>query len=150
MTDTLQLLAPWDLPLSQPLTDDELDRVELALASLTRAFEIENRQEALTSVSQLLADVPVPETTPCIEAGSKVSLRPKEVEAYDEYFRIEHIQSAAPAMTLVRSLIACYKNFLELCATHSHLNPEHVEQQEQGFRSQARLLQRVFWLEESS
>ena len=114
MTDTLQLLAPWDLPLSQPLTDDELDRVELALASLTRAFELENRQEALTSVSQLLADVPVPETTPCIEAGSKVSLRPKEVEAYDEYFRIEHIQSAAPAMTLVRSLIACYKNFLEL------------------------------------
>lgn len=153
----LDLLLPWDLPTEYSLNETERVKITQALNYFLDALKQTSPKTALTLIHQALQTLDPVNTSPAKISTTKASLKTWEVEDYDRYFQVNHVQSQQPALCLVKSLMIAGQQFLTLCSYHQenphfpHLDSTQIEQQKQGFISYIHLLARVFdiYLEEN-
>ncbi|MEM6252554.1 MAG: hypothetical protein AAF821_06480 [Cyanobacteria bacterium P01_D01_bin.156] len=144
---TLDLLVPWDIPLEYSLNDTEKQKIQIILEQLLYALNTKDSSQALAQVEQLLTTLPIPNTKLAQVQSTKTSLSTDDVDDYDQYFGINHVQTDETSLCLVRGLLTNCHRFIALCHQNSQLSSKHVEQQKQGFISYIHLLARVFYLE---
>lgn len=140
----LYLLVPWDLPIQQPLSEDDKVTLERSLKQFIKALEQHLVQEAITTIHQALAHLDVNSVVPIQLASTQTPLNVWEVEDFDTYFEVSHVQTREPAICMVWSLLVAYQVFLILSDRGSDFDRTQVELQKQGFRSYIDLLARVF------
>lgn len=140
----LYLLVPWDLPIELQLSESDKTKLCKALQQLLQASEQTSHQEALTTVNQALEILGITDVFPVQVPLTNTPLKGWEVEDYDNYFGVEHVQTQESAICLVRSVLVAYQTFLALNHHSSQFNPAQVELQKRGFESYAHLLARAF------
>ncbi|MBG86575.1 MAG: hypothetical protein CMO80_06710 [Verrucomicrobiales bacterium] len=147
MPASLKLLSPWNLPHSVLLAEGERIEISSAIKGFLAALQLPSVADSLARLRDL-PDWRQPDTAHCTRPEVDPALRSDEIRDYDKYFLIEHVTSSQQAFSLLHSLRESCRVFLEYCAAHPS-TPNLVEAQKQGFISHARLLQRVFGLEET-
>ncbi|MGB3532443.1 MAG: hypothetical protein WBA13_02890 [Microcoleaceae cyanobacterium] len=148
----LDLLVPWDLYPEYSLNEVERIQVTQALNYLLTALNQTMIENALSFTVQALQILEPVETSPAEISTTKSSLNTWEVEDYDRYFQVNHVQTQQPALCLVKSVIIASQQFLILCfnsqnqsnSTFQNLDPIQIEQQKQGLISYTYLLARTF------
>lgn len=140
----LYLLVPWDLPIQQPLSEGDKVTLERSLKQFIKALEQHLVQEAITTIHQALAHLDVNSVVPIQLTSTQTPLNAREVEDFDTYFEVSHVQTQEPAICMVWSLLVSYQVFLILSDRGSDFDQTQVELQKQGFRSYIDLLARVF------
>jgi hypothetical protein len=148
----LDLLVPWDLYPQYSLNKTERVKVTQALNCFLIALNQTNFDNALSLTVQALQILEPVESSPAQLFTTKASLNTWEVEDYDRYFQVNHVQTQQPAFCLVKSVIIASQQFLILCSNSKNqsdynfpdLDPNQIEQQKQGLISYAYLLARSF------
>ncbi|MEL6351368.1 MAG: hypothetical protein AAFR58_06365 [Cyanobacteria bacterium J06627_28] len=151
--DTLNLLAPWDIPITCELKGAEKQQIEQSLRSLLTALQNPDLTQAQTQITQALNQLPQPETTPAQVITTKTALTPAAINDYDTYFCTTHVQASTPtdtALCLTHGLLANCHKFITLRLSTPTLNPQHIQQQTQGFTAYIHLLSRTFNLPQLS
>lgn len=143
-TSGLYLLVPWKLPTEQQLSEAEKAKVCKALNQLLQALKQTSHQKSLATVNQGLANLDLDNVSAAQASSTKTPLKFWEVEDFDKYFGVIHVQTSEPAVCLVASVLVAYQTFLALNNYSNRFNPNQVELQKRGFESYARLLARVF------
>lgn len=143
----LYLVVPWDLPTQQPLNEVDKAQLEYSLKQFLIALEQESHQVATTIIHQALLNLDISSVVPVQLTSTQTVLKPREIEDFDTYFEISHVQTQTPAVCMVWSLLVSYQAFLALLEQGDNFNPEHGEVQRQGFKSYVYLLARVFNLD---
>lgn len=144
----LELLIPWELPLDQHLSPVDKVRISRALRQLLQALAHPSPQQALLTIDQALTELGAVETQTVTIGSTKTALKAWEVEDYDRYFQTRHVYTQQSATCLVKGLLVTCQRFLEICSQTPWLEPQHVQQQKQGFMSHVHLLRRTFDLNE--
>lgn len=140
----LYLLVPWDLPIQEQLNEANKAKLCQALKQLLQALEQASDREALATINQELANLDISNIFPAPVSSTKTPLKPWEVEDFDNYFNVSHVQTQEPAICVVWSLLTAYQSFLTLNRYGSNFDPAQVELLKEGFRTYAYLLERVF------
>lgn len=143
-TSGLYLIVPWELPIEQQLCEADKAKICKALNQLLQALKQTSHQKALATVNQGLANLNLVDVSPAQASSTKTPLKLWEIEDFDKYFGVIHVQTPEPAVCLVTSVLVAYQTFLALNDYSSRFNPDQVELQKRGFESYARLLARVF------
>jgi hypothetical protein len=148
LSDTLILLRPDYLPSSHKVNESK-DKLCTVIHLLRKAVGETSQQDALTTINlalDILGPVEVIETgeTP----PSNTSLKTWQIEDFDQFFGLKHVQAKEPAECLVASVLAAYRAWLELnCGSSLESENLQVESQKNGFTSCVSLLARVFNLD---
>jgi hypothetical protein len=148
LSDTLILLRPDYLPSSHKVNESK-DKLCTVIHLLRKAVGETSQQDALTTINlalDILGPVEVIETgeTP----PSNTSLKTWQIEDFDQFFGLKHVQAKEPAECLVASVLAAYRAWLELnCSSSLESEKLQVESQKNGFTSCVSLLARVFNLD---
>ncbi|MEA5552708.1 hypothetical protein VB713_17330 [Anabaena cylindrica UHCC 0172] len=142
----LHLLVPWDLPIEQELNEVDKTKLYKALNQLLLALKQPGNIEALITINQALVNLEITDVITAEISSTETSLKTVEVEDFDNYFGVMHIESQEPAICLVRSLLLAYRNFLELSQNFDDFDPIYIEMQKRGFETYTYLLSRVFSL----
>lgn len=142
----LYLLVPWDLPIEQQLSETEQFKLHQALKQLLQALVQVSDQEALAIINQELANLDLGNVLPAHISSTTTPLKPWEVEDFDNYFNVSHVQTQEPAVCVVWSLLTSYQIFLTLSLSDygSNFDPTQIELLKEGFRTYVYLLERVF------
>ena len=147
-SDTLILLRPDYLPSSHKVNESK-EKLCTVINLLRQALAESSQQFALTTIN-LALDILGP--VEIIESGetlpTNTSLKAWQIEDFDQFFRLKHVQARDPAECLVASILTAYRAWLELncCTSHESAKLE-VESQKNGFKSCVSLLARVFNLD---
>ena len=138
----LDLLVPWELAGTCDVPAAHRQAIDDALTTMQQVLESTDNDPG--RLGAVIAALPVPDTQPHVlkETGSQLSTR--EVAEYDRYFLTNHVDSADPALSLVRSLLVCCQVFLTLSACHPTLDAEQIVTQRRGFLAHIDLLRRLF------
>jgi hypothetical protein len=142
----LDLLLPWDLPSQQQLNEVDKNKVYKALKHLLQALKETSHQKAFDILNEELANLEVADVLKVEVSFTETSLKGWEVEDFDNYFEMRHIQTQESVICLVRSIILGYKTFLEITHNSYQFDPIDIEIQKRGFEIYAHLLARVFKL----
>ncbi|NES95641.1 MAG: hypothetical protein F6K32_10490 [Desertifilum sp. SIO1I2] len=148
----LYLLAPWDLPIEQPL--NETDRVKLG-QTLQQFLQIldqncDSRSDpcgnrvALAALDRELASLDVGTLQPAPIPSTQTPLKPWEVADFDNYFSVSHVQSSESPSCMVWSLLMTYQIFLKLQCDGEPFDLTQTERLKAGMKSHAFLLARIF------
>ncbi|MDI9636241.1 hypothetical protein QM565_10660 [Geitlerinema splendidum] len=140
----LYLLAPWDLPIEQPL--NETDRVKLGqtLQQFLKILDQNCNGEALAALDRELASLDVGILQPAPIPSTQTPLKPWEVADFDNYFSVSHVQSSESPSCVVWSLLMTYQIFLKLQCDGEPFDLTQTERLKAGMKSHAFLLARVF------
>ncbi|NEP19793.1 MAG: hypothetical protein F6J97_23390 [Leptolyngbya sp. SIO4C1] len=147
---TLDLLVPWEIPLAHYLRDPERQQIRASLQQLLQALQTPDFDQARLQIEQILASLAVPETQSAQVKSTKTGLTSDDINDYDQYFGVNHVQTEAIALCLVRGLLTNCHRFMTLCAQQPQLDPQQIALQKQGFISYVHLLARAFYLEDLS
>ncbi|ABW31362.1 hypothetical protein [Acaryochloris marina] len=140
----LYLVVPWDLPIQHPLDDVYKDKLERSLKQFLIALDQDSDQVAQAIINRELSRLDLSSVSPIALTSTQTALKPCEVEDFDAYFEVNHVQTNEPATCMIWSLLVSYQAFLTLCQQKHDFYLEHITQQKQGFRSYTNLLSRVF------
>jgi hypothetical protein len=148
LSDTLILLRPDYLPSTHKVNESK-DKLCTVINLLRQALAETSQQDALTTINlalDILGSVEV------IEAGetspTTTSLKTWQIEDFDQFFGLKHVQATEPAECLVASVLVAYRAWLELnCGSLLESENLQVESQKNGFKSCVSLLARVFNLD---
>ena len=148
LSDTLILLRPDYLPSSHKVNESK-DKLCTVIHLLRKAVGETSQQDALTTIN-LALDILGP--VEVIENGetppSNTSLKTWQIEDFDQFFGLKHVQAKEAAECLVASVLAAYRAWLELnCCSSLESENLQVESQKNGFTSCVSLLARVFNLD---
>lgn len=157
-----------DQPVSEPLPDDALGRLDLlppdrltpevALAPaeaeilrtiLTRFLDclVLDHGKRVGRIDDLLRDLGKREVLRSQILTDGLPLTPFQVKDYDAYFRVDRVVAAAPAIALVRSLLQAARAASCLFDQTPNLSEARTRQQMDGLSAHAHLLARAFGLE---
>jgi hypothetical protein len=144
-SDTLILLRPDYLPSSHKVNESQ-DKLCTAINLLRQALAETSQQRAFTTINlalDILGPVEVIETGETLPTNT--SLKTWQIDDFDQFFGLKHVQARDPAECLVASVLTAYRAWLELnsCTSLESANLE-VESQKNGFQSCVSLLARVF------
>ncbi|WGF87878.1 hypothetical protein [Marinivivus vitaminiproducens] len=142
----LELLLPDMLPSHLVPTPAERDRLEGVLTGLVKALQHPDRAVGLRRIEELLARVTVVDVRPARMADTGIPAKLEQVDDFDTYFRVDRIDSAQPASSLVRGLLQTSHAVMSLFCRSDQLPSERAEQQIAGFVSYANLLGKTFGL----
>ncbi|MBD0302864.1 MAG: hypothetical protein ICV85_11995 [Tolypothrix sp. T3-bin4] len=147
-SDTLILLRPDYLPSSHKVNESK-EKLCTVINLLGQALAESSQQRALTTINlalDILGPVEIIETGETLRTNT--SLKTWQIEDFDQFFRLKHVQARDPAECLVASILTAYRAWLELncCTSHESAKLE-VESQKNGFKSCVSLLARVFNLD---
>lgn len=140
----LYLLVPWELPIQQQLSGSEKVILERSLQQFLKALSQHSIQEAIIALDQALANLDISSIVPMHLTSTQTPLDVSEIEDFDNYFEVSHVQAQEPAICMVWSLLIAYQVFLMLSDQGSEFDRTQVELQKQGFRSYVYLLARAF------
>jgi len=144
-SDTLILLRPDYLPSSYKVNESK-DKLCTVINLLRQALAETSQQSALTTINlalDILGPVEVIETGETLPTNT--SLKTWQIEDFDQFFGLKHVQAREPAECLVASVLIAYRAWLELnYCTSLQAAKWEVESQENGFKSCVSLLIRVF------
>ena len=144
-SDTLILLQPDYLPSSHKVNKSK-DKLCTVINLLRQALAETSQQDALTTINQaldILGPVEVIETGETLPTNT--SLKTWQIEDFDQFFDLKHVQAREPAECLVASILTAYRAWLELnCCTSLDSTKLEVDSQKNGFKSCVSLLVRVF------
>ena len=151
-TPQLDLLVPWDLLTEYPLNEAERVKITQALNYFLKALKQTRQETSLSLTHEALETLEPVDSSPAKLSTTKASLKTWEVEDYDRYFQVNHVQTQQSAFCLVKSVIVAGQQFLTLCLNSQNkpdsnfpkLDGAQIEQQKQGFISYAQLLARIF------
>jgi hypothetical protein len=147
-SDTLILLRPDYLPSSHKVNESK-DKLYTVINLLCQALAETSQQSALTTINlalDILGPVEVIETGETLP--TKTSLKTWEIEDFDQFFSLKHVQAREPAECLVASILTAYRAWLELNRCTSIESAKFdIESQKTGFKSCVSLLARVFNLD---
>jgi hypothetical protein len=146
LPDRLYLLPPLDLPVEQQLSEANEVKLRQALKQLLHALELSSKREALNIINQELVALDMSHVFPASVSSTQTALKLWEVEDFNNYFKLMHVQTQEPAVCVVWSLFTSYKAFLLLDESDSEFDSTQVEFLKEGFRCYAYLLARVFKL----
>ncbi|MDB9524562.1 hypothetical protein PN498_01060 [Oscillatoria sp. CS-180] len=146
--NSLELLIPWELPLDQHLSPADRLRIGRALEQLSEALVESSPQRSLDTINQALTNLGEIKTQKTGIRSTKTALKAWEVEDYDRYFQICHVQTDQSAVCLVRGLLVACQRFFEICLQTPWLETQFIQQQRKGFLSYVHLLKRIFDLDE--
>ncbi|MEQ8969419.1 MAG: hypothetical protein RIE73_03380 [Coleofasciculus sp. C1-SOL-03] len=145
LPERLYLLAPWDLPIEQQLSEANEVKLRQALTQLLHALDrSSDDQEALNIINQELAHLDISHVFPASVSSTQTALKPWEVADFNNYFKLMHVQTKEPAVCVVWSLLTAYQTFLTLDESDSEFDLTQVEYLKEGFRCYVYLLARVF------
>ena len=144
-SDTLILLRPDYLPSSHKVNESK-DKLCTVINLLRQALAETSQQRAFTTINlalDILGPVEVIETGETLPTNT--SLKTWQIDDFDQFFGLKHVQARDPAECLVASVLTTYRAWLELnsCTSFDSANLE-VESQKNGFQSCVSLLARVF------
>jgi hypothetical protein len=147
-SDTLILLRPDYLPSSHKVNEYN-EKLCTVINLLRQALAESSQQRALTTINlalDMLGPVEIIETGETLPTNT--SLKTWQIEDFDQFFGLKHVQARDPAECLVASILTAYRAWLELncCTSHESAKLE-VESQKNGFKSCVSLLARVFNLD---
>lgn len=71
-------------------------------------------------------------------------LEPREIEYFDNFFNIEHVETQECAACFVSSVLIAYKTWIELIVHTPAITAQELETQKQGFQNCVSLLMRMF------
>jgi hypothetical protein len=147
-SDTLILLRPDYLPSSHKVNESK-EKLCTVINLLRQALAESSQQRAITTINlalDMLGPVEIIETGETLPTNT--SLKTWQIEDFDQFFRLKHVQARDPAECLVASILTAYRAWLELncCTSHESAKLE-VESQKNGFKSCVSLLARVFNLD---
>ena len=147
-SDTLILLRPYYLPSSHKGNESK-DKLTTVINLLRQALAETSQQRALTTINlalDILGPVEVIETGETLPTNT--SLKTWQIDDFDQFFGLKHVQARDPAEYLVASVLTAYRAWLELngCTSLESAKLE-VESQKNGFKSCVSLLARVFNLD---
>jgi hypothetical protein len=144
-SDTLILLRPDYLPSSHKINQSN-DKLCIVINLLRQALAETSQQRALTTIElalDIIGPVEVIETEETLPTNT--SLKTWQIEDFDQFFGLKHVQAKEPAECLVVSVLTAYRAWLELnCCTSLESSKLEVENQKNGFKSCVSLLARVF------
>jgi hypothetical protein len=147
-SDTLILLRPDYLPSSHKVNESQ-DKLCTVINLLRQALAETSEQRALTTINlalDILGPVEVIETGETLPTNT--SLKTWQIEDFDQFFGLKHVQAKEPAECLVASVLTAYRALLELnCYTSLESAKLEIENQKNGFKSCVSLLVRVFNLD---
>lgn len=144
LPDRLYLLAPWDLPIEQQLSEANKVKLCQSLQKLLQALDCSSSQKALNIIVQELANLDISHVFPASVSCTQTSLKPWEIEDFNNYFKLMHVQTKEPEISVVWTLFFAYHTFLMLDESGSEFAATKVESLKEGFRQYAYLLARVF------
>ncbi len=139
---TLDLIVPWELPLTLAPATDERDALTRALAELERALDLD-APAAAAELTRIMHGLAAPATVLARPRETLTSLSVEEVDEYDRYFHIRHVHTPADAHSLLLGLLHTCRMFMLLCARVPQLDRAQVATQKQGYLSYVRLLGRM-------
>jgi hypothetical protein len=147
-SDTLILLRPDYLPSSHKVNESK-EKLCTVINLLRQALAESSQQRALTTINlalDILGPVEIIETGETLPTNT--SLKTWQIDDFDQFFGLKHVQARDPAECLVASVLTAYRAWLELnsCTSLESANLE-VESQKNGFQSCVSLLARVFNLD---
>ena len=143
---TFLLLQPNCLSWSYKTNEFE-DTLCTGLNLLQQALDESSYERSLITVNkalEILGSVEVIETE---NIHTNNFLEPWEIEDYDRFFGLKHIQAKNPAKCLVVSLLRAYQVWLELnCCAPPELTKsvKELESQKAGFKNCVSLFSRAF------
>jgi hypothetical protein len=148
MNQNLYLLQPTALPVQVELDTIAKQKIQTIIGQLHQALKEPNIITTLCLIEQAmsnLGEIPV-ESITNDETQTKLPLW--EVEDYDQYFQVSHIQSAHSDRCLLYGLLTtCHRFFQMLQQDIASFSPEQVARSRDGFINYAQLLQRVYQCE---
>jgi hypothetical protein len=143
----LNLLVPWELPVELELSQINQVRIKKALTELLQAITESDVQQGIVMLENAITDLEVYDAfTPQVDS-TNTTLKYWEVEDFDTYFYVRHVQTLEPELCLVHGLLLACQAFLYLSQEDSSLiDINQLELQREGFKSSAYLIGRVFHL----
>ena len=140
-SDTLILLRPDYLPSSHKVNESK-DKLTTVINLLRQALAETSQQRAFTTINlalDILGPVEVIETGETLPTNT--SLKTWQIDDFDQFFGLKHVQAKDPAECLVASVLTAYRAWLELnSCTSLESDKLEVESQKNGFKSCAILL----------
>jgi hypothetical protein len=145
VSEILILLRPDYLFRSYQVSKSK-DKVCTVFNLLQQALDETSDQHALSILNQaieILGPVEVIETAEILPTNT--SLEQWEIDDFDQFFALKHVQAKDPPECLVASVLTAYRALLELNYSTSLESAKlEVESQKVGFKSCANLFVRVF------
>jgi hypothetical protein len=140
----LYLLFPGDLPIEEQLSSSNQVKIRQALQNLLQALnELSNRQ-AMIIINRELANFDLSNLCPASIPSTQTTLKPWEVEDFNQCFKLAHVTTEDKSICLVWGLLTVYKTLLVLERDNSKFQPSRVKDLKEGLKSHAYLLARVF------
>lgn len=148
LSDTIILLRPDYLPSSHKVNESQ-EKLCTVINLLRQALAETSQQRAITTINlalDILGPVEVIETRETLPTNT--SLKTWQIDDFDQFFGLKHVQAREPAECLVASVLTAYRAWLELNGSTSLESAKlEVESQKNGFKSCVSLLARVFNLD---
>ncbi|MEM8676659.1 MAG: hypothetical protein AAGF83_22770 [Cyanobacteria bacterium P01_G01_bin.67] len=140
----LYLLFPGNLPIDEQLSSSDQVKIRPALQNLLQALnELSNRQ-ALVIINRELANLDLSNIYPTSIPSTETSLKPWEVEDFNQCFKLAHVATEDKSTCLVWGLLTVFKTLLLLERDNPRFNPSRVKDLKTGLKSHVYLLGRVF------
>ena len=140
----LYLLFPSNLPIEEQLSSSKQVKTRLALHNLLRALNELSNPQALSIIEQELANIDLSQIGSTSISSTETSLKPWEVEDFNQCFKLAHITTEDKSACLVWGLLTVYKTLLLLEQDNTKFNPSRVQDLKDGLKSHVYLLGRVF------
>lgn len=144
LPSTLDLLVPWELPDACELSNAQRAEFAGALTKLQRLLE--SSEPDPDGIGRVIAALPASNPRLHKPTDTRSPLSSREVEEYNRYFLINHVDSDTPALAMLHSLLLSCQVFHVLCASDVALDAEQVAMQRRGYLAHVELLRRVFGL----
>lgn len=142
----LALLEPWSLRADMPLGMGPAEAVRAALLNLQAAL-VQPPAEARPLIDAALALLPDDMPRDLTPRDTGTPLAQGQIEDYNAYFGVRHVDSELPGVTLVRSMLNMVRHLLDLQAQPAALDQDALAQQIDGLRAQTGLLMRALKLD---
>jgi hypothetical protein len=139
----LYLLPPSQLPTSATPIATESARLQSVLDRLLIALNQTDPSQSLMDINAAIARLGDPEVEAAQISNTHTKLQYWEVEDYDQYFQVFHVQSPQPDRALVYGLLITCHRFCQTLQSHD-FDADRVAESRAGFISYAQLLQRLF------
>ncbi|MEA5617537.1 hypothetical protein VB711_06750 [Cronbergia sp. UHCC 0137] len=142
----LELLTPWELPVKQELSKTNHLKLKKLLTELLIALAEIDPQQGINIIEDAIGELEIYDVFPLETSSTQTTLKYWEIEDFDTYFHLQHVQTNEPEICLVKGLLSACKNFLCLNQSNLNLDINQINLQRQGFKNYVYLLGRVFQL----
>ncbi|MEM8844632.1 MAG: hypothetical protein AAGB35_06260 [Pseudomonadota bacterium] len=142
----LELISPWSLEPEMLIEEDYRVKAHSILKRINLLLD-EPAQVAKESILSIESEWEMTSRSKLVVDMSNTSLSNDDIQTYDTYFGISHVQDEKPGLSLIDSFVISLKRFYELIDNLDETHNESIKIQLEGFKAHSHLLLRVLNLE---